>query len=156
MKRASDIQVLGLVCTVDLFPVPTTNSPHKNIPRRYTGSGPTSHSAYSVSHFPSDPSRETAYQYAPSNAYSQPSPSHSISTIGSPLHVSASPEAYHPPSDIVNHIGEFPIHESSKVTHALVGATFVQPYKIDWDGKKKLMFVFAVSSEILPRQTIVS
>jgi hypothetical protein len=34
--------------------------------------------------------------------------------------------------------------ESTKLTHALAGTTFVQPNKIDWDGTRNVMFVFAV------------
>jgi hypothetical protein len=47
-------------------------------------------------------------------------------------------------SDVVSHIGGYPITESSKQTQALVGATFVQPANVDYQGKKSLMFVFAV------------
>lgn len=52
-------------------------------------------------------------------------------------------------SDIVTHVGNHPITESSKCTHALVGATFVQPANVDYKGKKSLMFVFAVSGIVV-------
>jgi hypothetical protein len=48
-------------------------------------------------------------------------------------------------SGVVHHVDGFPIRENSKMTHALVGATFVEPVAIDWQGQKSLMFVFAVS-----------
>ncbi|KAK7460799.1 hypothetical protein VKT23_008728 [Stygiomarasmius scandens] len=60
------------------------------------------------------------------------------------------PETVIQPSDIVHHVEGFPITESSKVTNALVGSTFVMPVAIDYHGKKSLMFVFsdlAVKSE---------
>jgi hypothetical protein len=47
-------------------------------------------------------------------------------------------------TDIVYHVGDYPVMESSKVTQALVGATFVQPANVDYQGRKSLMFVFAV------------
>lgn len=47
-------------------------------------------------------------------------------------------------SDVVYHLEGFPITENSKQTQALVGATFVQPSIIDYQGKKTIVFVFAV------------
>ncbi|KAK0194237.1 velvet factor-domain-containing protein [Armillaria mellea] len=55
------------------------------------------------------------------------------------------PSPEHPLTDIVHrdrHTG-IPILESSKMTTSLVGATFVQPNLIDWEGKRQLMFVFS-------------
>ncbi|KAK0484911.1 velvet factor-domain-containing protein [Armillaria novae-zelandiae] len=55
------------------------------------------------------------------------------------------PSPEHPLADIVHrdlHTG-IPILESSKMTTSLVGATFVQPNLIDWEGKRQLMFVFS-------------
>ncbi|KAG6853519.1 hypothetical protein C0991_003514 [Blastosporella zonata] len=45
--------------------------------------------------------------------------------------------------DIVHYVGHHPIKENSKMTSALVGATFVQPAIVDHQGKKSIMFVFA-------------
>jgi hypothetical protein len=50
----------------------------------------------------------------------------------------------------VSQLGGFPITESSKLTSALVGATFVQPANVDYKGKKALMFVFAVCHRLFP------
>jgi len=46
-------------------------------------------------------------------------------------------------SDVIHHVEGYPIKESSKMTHALVGATFVEPVAVEWQGQKSLMFVFA-------------
>ncbi len=51
-------------------------------------------------------------------------------------------------SDVVYHLEGFPITENSKQTQALVGATFVQPSIIDYQGKKAIVFVFAVCREL--------
>ena len=50
----------------------------------------------------------------------------------------------HSPSDVVHRFGNYPITESSKQTQALVGATFVQPALVDYQGAKSIVFVFAV------------
>ena len=52
----------------------------------------------------------------------------------------------HSPSDVVHRFGNYPITESSKQTQALVGATFVQPALVDYQGAKSIVFVFAVRS----------
>jgi hypothetical protein len=67
-----------------------------------------------------------------------PSPSHRI-----PGFLPPSPRG----SDIIHTVNDFPIIERSKKTHALVGATFVQPSIVEYQGKKSIMFVFAVSFE---------
>lgn len=56
-----------------------------------------------------------------------------------------SPEAH----DIVHYLNGIPITESSKQTQSLVGATFVQPVVMDYQGSKAIIFVFAVCN--LPR-----
>ena len=50
-----------------------------------------------------------------------------------------------PASDIVTHMHGRPVYESSKCTSALVGSMFVQPATIDYQGRKALLFPFAVS-----------
>ena len=50
-------------------------------------------------------------------------------------------------SDVIRYLDGLPITEGSKMTHALVGATFVQPAIVEYQGKKAIMFVFAVSFE---------
>ena len=51
--------------------------------------------------------------------------------------------------DIVYRLDGFPIAESSKQTTALVGATFVQPVVMEYRGKKGIMFVFAVRTNLM-------
>lgn len=47
-------------------------------------------------------------------------------------------------SEAVHYVGDFPIKESSKMTQALVGATFIQPAIVDYQGSKAIVFAFAV------------
>jgi hypothetical protein len=44
---------------------------------------------------------------------------------------------------VIHRIGDYAITETSKLTHALVGQTFVQPLLVDYKGRKSLMFAFA-------------
>lgn len=54
------------------------------------------------------------------------------------------PQSYGP-SDIVHYYeGVYALLESSKNTHCLVGATFVQPVLVEITGQKCIVFVFSV------------
>ena len=50
-------------------------------------------------------------------------------------------------SDAIHYVGDFPIKESSKMTQALVGATFIQPAIVDYHGSKAIVFAFAVRGD---------
>lgn len=52
------------------------------------------------------------------------------------------------PSCAVHRVGGYAVIENSKLTSALVGATFVQPSTVEYQGNKSLVFVFAVSSHL--------
>jgi len=139
-----EVQSLGLVCTVDLFPAPGPETTRKN-----SKDGRPPKSAYSLpnptpySSSQSAISRQQTFTFIPPTSYSGKSLQSPITAT--PLH--APTHGYLPSSgatpDIVSHVGDYPIRESSKQTHALVGATFVQPSSVDYQGKKSLMFVFA-------------
>ncbi|KAF9492693.1 hypothetical protein BDN71DRAFT_1396416 [Pleurotus eryngii] len=115
----------GLVCTVDLFPVPGA----EKAPNATSSQSSSSASSYSTRrpHL-EDGARSTEYFPAPfpasqGNTPASPHPSRSIGA-----------------SDTVHHIDGFPINEGSKQTHALVGATFVQPASVEYQGRKCLVF----------------
>ena len=77
-----------------------------------------------------------------------PSTSRSSGSTNAPAsHYSGYILPSHSPSDIVHRFGTYPITESSKQTQALVGATFVQPALVDYQGTKSIVFVFAVRSK---------
>jgi hypothetical protein len=167
------VQNLGLVCTVDLFPVPgPTDSPRgkdlKDSPTRRTVAAPCNQTPYSSSlpqspPYPQqEPHQQQSFKFVTSNPYSttsQQPQSPPGSRPFSTAHITSAAAGFLPPSssaDIVHHLGDFPVTESSKLTHALVGATFVQPANVDYQGKKALMFVFAVRSELQQNKHIPS
>ncbi|KAG6875949.1 hypothetical protein C0993_006621 [Termitomyces sp. T159_Od127] len=163
-----DVQVLGLVCTVDLFQVPSVvKSFSKSEGKRRMQSKAHNQS----SHTPSDPSssrlpldRQQPPDLASPDPHSVNRPFGEAATvIPSPtLSTSSSHSGYHPQphtvpnldSDITHRINKHPIQESSKMTAALVGATFVQPSVIDYQGKKAILFVFAVCFQIPPNHKL--
>ncbi|KAF5348768.1 hypothetical protein D9756_009726 [Leucocoprinus leucothites] len=127
----SEVQTHGLLCTVDLFPVPAKTS--KDLPPSSTTSGHRTSKTIQTN--------DGFVHFNPSG----PSPTPSLSP--SP---SYRPQSYGP-SDIVHYYeGIYPLLERSKTTQALVGATFVQPVLVELFGKKCIAFVFsdlAVKSE---------
>ena len=147
----SGIQTLGLLCTVDLFPVPpgqkhnAGDSPgtHKLISLTQPplpSAGP-SHVNYPAEHV----GTHATFTFMP-NEYPAKQPSVELSPQPQPhipSFISASPSA----PDVIHYVDDFPITDTSKMTHALVGGTFVQPAIVEYQGKKTIMFVFAVSFE---------
>lgn len=108
----SDIQVLGLICTLDLFPIPDSFAP-------YQANG--NHTEKS-------------------------------STPDSSIHCFKNNQGGIFPfqsEDIVHHLENYPILESSKQTKALAGATFVEAVKLEYMGKKALLFAFSVNYFLL-------
>lgn len=152
-----DVQILGLVCTVDLFPVPlVVKSPSKSEGKRRMQSRAHNQSSYissasSSSRLPLD--RQQPLDLAPPDPHSSYRHFGEASTVTpSPTLSTSSRSGYNPQphavsnlaSDIVHYVNNHPIRETSKVTAALVGATFVQPSIIDYQGAKAILFVFAV------------
>ncbi|KAG6857501.1 hypothetical protein H0H87_002126 [Tephrocybe sp. NHM501043] len=158
------VQLLGLICTVDLFPIPSPpKQTSKGELRRkartmvpthqlmFTSSIP--NFAASSSHGPINHSQQSSgfpqssrYSSSPSISDSMmvsPTQSTSSSLSGYGHHMTMPPDTPDIDPDIVHYVGQHPIKESSKMTSALVGATFVQPALIDYLGKKSIMFVFA-------------
>lgn len=131
----SDIQVLGLLCTVDLFPVPGPEScPALNCRK--------TKSAQSTQ--PCLPSSNVTYtqtsREAPSSAEVTPSASPPRTP---PIHFTGYIVPEESLSDVIHYVGDFPIKENSKMTQALVGATFIQPAVVDYQGSKAIVFAFA-------------
>ncbi|KAG5335862.1 hypothetical protein C0989_012693 [Termitomyces sp. Mn162] len=150
-----DVQILGLLCTVDLFPVPfVSKSPSKSEGKRRMQSKAPNRPSHIPSATPSsclslDKQQPLALaspdSYHPNRSFDEPllssptlSTSSSLSEYGPQLHTIPNPA-----SETVHYVNNHPIEESSKATSALVGATFVQPSVIDYEGKKAILFVFA-------------
>ncbi|KDR77171.1 hypothetical protein GALMADRAFT_45871, partial [Galerina marginata CBS 339.88] len=145
-----DVQVLGLLCTVDLFPVPGPESIaiQAGHDRPSATSAPATQTTFFSSPSPSSSSSASSIsQYNPqSSRYrseipTAPSPSTSRTRLSS--HFSGYAIPSEASTDIVHHLNGYPIAENSKQTPALVGATFVQPVVMDYQGSKAIIFVFA-------------
>lgn len=123
-----EIDMLGLLCTVDLFPVHDCGraSPSNTPPSK------TSHLAQD--HGSATQGKVDDYTFA------------TVPGTKSPLSVPRNTQSQMSSSsaeEIIHYVGDFPVRESSKITHALVGATFVQPASVEFQGEKCIMFVFA-------------
>ncbi|KAG6909745.1 hypothetical protein DXG01_015733 [Tephrocybe rancida] len=155
IRNYDEIQILGLVCTVDLFPIPSPPKPPSKAELKRRAKIPTPAqqplpSIASSSRLSANESNVRQQQYAgvfasphtisPSQTFDgamSSSPTHSTSSsLSYPMDIDTDP-------DIVHYVENYPIKESSKMTSALVGATFVQPAIIDYQGKPSIMFVFA-------------
>ncbi|KAL0946255.1 hypothetical protein HGRIS_012510 [Hohenbuehelia grisea] len=144
VQNYDEVQNLGLVCTVDLFPVPSQADPvQRDIHPIVPLSPPNGHAIYP----PGGPS-PPRISAAPTNGHPVPFQMYPTQTqmTATTSALRSTVTAYLPtiPSPIVHHVNGFPIAESSKMTAALVGATFVQPSTFEYQGKKSLVFVFAV------------
>ena len=140
-----DVLNVGLMCTVDLFPVPETvyqpGSP---------GSKPSAGPSYQASHGSDYP-----LTYYPLHPYMNASASSSTQAMTPPFQMPRRQlvlAPLHPteiPADAVRQIGDHIITESSKLTPALIGEKFAEPTLVDYQGKKALVFVFGVSFNII-------
>lgn len=125
-----DVQNLGLVCHVDLFPVPT--QPDSSL------------EPSSLPRLPRQLSPVVQPVRLPSGGYPLPS----ILSADQVPHLSTSNRV--PVSDAKLpllppniHFDPFQVPENMKCTTALSGATFVQPACIDYQGRRALVFPFA-------------
>ncbi|TFK44832.1 velvet factor-domain-containing protein [Crucibulum laeve] len=123
---------VGIMCTVDLFPVPdalldgdTHARPHSTV----RAEGP-------------------PYTFFPLHPYTTPNVNGTPSLVSpfqiprrQPMLDTLRPHAT-PPHDTVMRMGNHLITESSKLTPALVGEKFVEPTLVDYKGRKALIFVF--------------
>ena len=158
---------MGLICHVDLFPVPGDSDVSAD-PKRRQDQGQTTPSRASPSSLSPTPHSPGAQQYPYPYTYPAPQPPApfppGVSSQGAPLgnnhgNISSQQQAQvqeHPypnqppsnptrPEEIVHYFkGSHVITEGSKQTEALAGTTFVQAANLDYKGNKVLMFVFAV------------
>ncbi|PPQ92200.1 hypothetical protein CVT25_008974 [Psilocybe cyanescens] len=156
VRTVADVQVLGLLCTVDLFPVPGPDSLAVQATPDRGGkatSAPATQTRF-VSSSPSPSSSSSTYSSGQGQHTQQihgyrhnPPPSASPSSSRLSKGLSNHFSGYMMPSgtspDVVHRLDGYPITENSKQTQALVGATFVQPVVMDYQGSKAIIFVFA-------------
>ncbi|KAK2460748.1 hypothetical protein APHAL10511_007218 [Amanita phalloides] len=132
------IEVLGFVCTVDLFPISRLTKERRKINQPY--------------HSPA--ARLVQPSTHPAGAIPPPQYISSAAARAESDTLSSSHESPHDPHlreqscdtdppDVIYHVDGYPLSERSKTTSTLVGATFVQPVALDYRGRRCLMFVFA-------------
>jgi hypothetical protein len=137
LKRFRDVKNMGILCTVDLFPIPDSVVDNHLI---YEPS-PTGQTNYledlqsqELTFFPLHPHSTVQ----PGCSY----PPFRMSRRQEQAMLSCYPSR--PVQDVVLRIRNLLVTESSKLTPALVGEKFVEPVHIDHQGKKSLVFVFTV------------
>lgn len=166
----SEVNNMGLICHVDLFPVPGDSSDVSADSKRRQDQAQSSPGRASTSTLSPTPYSPGAQPYPYTYPAPQPPPPYSpqhgappgnipsahSSSISTQQPAQAQEHPYPPnqpppsnptrPEEIVHYFnGTFAISEGSKQTDALAGTTFVQAANLDYKGNKVLMFVFAVS-----------
>ncbi|KAH6913995.1 velvet factor-domain-containing protein [Coprinopsis sp. MPI-PUGE-AT-0042] len=129
-----EIRNLGIMCTVDLFPVPEQST---NL----------SSNGLQVAQPPAMP----MYRSGSYHGYTEPPTSDmngreiSVSPFQIPRRqpVLSPVSPSEPPKDVVYRFGSHLITETSKMTPALVGEKFIEPTQVDYKGQKALVFVFS-------------
>ncbi|KAJ2925143.1 hypothetical protein H1R20_g11968, partial [Candolleomyces eurysporus] len=133
-----EIRNLGIMCTVDLFPVPEQPTP--------TGTMPSSMNGYRSGNYHGYPESSTLTYYPlhPFKTSDINGREISVSPFQIPRRQPVLSPVVHndPPKDVVHRIGNHLITESSKMTPALVGEKFIEPTQVDYKGQKALVFVF--------------
>ena len=128
----------------------TSDIPHKDSSAQSSFSPASASSSSSPTHSPTVQQDHYRQPHSSSSSYrfvsdtKTPSTSGSSGSKTSASHYSGYILPSHSPSDVVHRFGNYPITETSKQTQALVGATFVQPSLVDYQGNKSIVFVFAV------------
>jgi len=144
VENYDEVQNLGLLCNVDLFPVPPSEVTDKTTEQQRPEASSSNHMNYSSSTpSPYSPEGHHHFTYPPPNGYAGQQ-QNSMPMPPPPLQQAV--PSYLPGPDgpaVIATVGNHPITEPSKCTNALVGQTFVQPANVDYKGKKSLMFVFA-------------
>ena len=157
----SEINNMGLICHVDLFPVPPSDSPDGSAdPKRRSDQSQGSPGRASSSTMSPTPYSPGAQQYP--YTYPAPQPPGTYPTaVQQQQHANHLPQQqgsmseqqqqYVPPThatrpdEVVHYFkGTHPIVEGAKQTESLAGTTFVQASNLDYKGNKVLMFVFSV------------
>ncbi|KAA1471979.1 hypothetical protein DENSPDRAFT_838098 [Dentipellis sp. KUC8613] len=159
VEHYDEINNMGLICHVDLFPVPAQDSPEASTSegkRKDSTTASPSHASTSMSPAPySPPGGVQPYPYT----YPAPQPPYPGAVPGTSTIVPGHPSMHLPSSqygqdsahmqgqavdnEVVHHFNNYAITESSKCTESLAGTTFVQASNLDYKGNKVLMFVFS-------------
>ncbi|EDR08806.1 uncharacterized protein LACBIDRAFT_296250 [Laccaria bicolor S238N-H82] len=139
--KPESIRNIGIMCTVDLFPVPesllssdSSSSTSQYYPRASMSTGADPRSAAPLTYFPLHP-------YTTQDVHAEEAAMASFHIPRrQPLVRHLNPNEV--PKDVVFRLGNHLVTESSKLTPALVGEKFVEPTLVEHKGKKALVFVF--------------
>ncbi|KAF8263473.1 hypothetical protein EI94DRAFT_1740872 [Lactarius quietus] len=144
VENYDEINNMGLICHVDLFPVPPSDSPD--------GSGDPKRQQGSLQYPYTYPAPQPPGTYPPGVQQQQGAPlmpSNHVNHLPQQQHVPEQQQYQAPshatrPDEIVHYFkGTHPIIEGTKQTESLAGTTFVQAANLDYKGNKVLMFVFS-------------
>ncbi|KAH8982956.1 velvet factor-domain-containing protein [Lactarius akahatsu] len=143
VENYDEINNMGLICHVDLFPVPSSDSPDTPTdPKRrpdQAQASPGRASSSTLSPTPYSPGAQP-YPYT----YPAPQPPAPYPTAVQQQATTTAARWRATWSYIVHYFkGTYPINEGSRQTEALAGTTFVQAANLDYKGNKVLMFVFS-------------
>ncbi|KAJ3506341.1 hypothetical protein NMY22_g17283 [Coprinellus aureogranulatus] len=125
VSNYEEVQNVGLVCTVDLFPVPGPSG--SSTPSLHSNTG--SDGRFGSESLPVPPASVM------SAFAGETDPSGSL--------ISFNPFLFGGIPAVVHHINNIPVLEGSKATTALVGQMVVQQNLVEYQGRKELVFVFA-------------
>jgi len=134
-----DIKSIGMICTLDLFPVPESILDNRQLHQPRYPSAMTNMNSHLMD-LQAQPL--TFFPLYPYSTLEYPGTSHSpfyIPRRQSTLTQLTSQSL----QDVVFRLGNHLVTESSKLTPALVGEKFVEPVLIDHMGRKSLIFVFS-------------
>jgi len=139
---------------VDLFPVPDAFAPSQATSSRPGRAPSASIVAGPIFTSPSPPSTSSTQSFEDHQSCSSVESPSSLYQVGSSEWQNRSPQisgdifpSQANTNNVVHHLGNFPILESTKRTQALAGTTFVQAVLVEYRGKKAVMFAFSVSSK---------
>ncbi|TFY62641.1 hypothetical protein EVG20_g6625 [Dentipellis fragilis] len=151
VEHYDEINNMGLICHVDLFPVPAQDSPEASTSEGKRKDSTTASPSHASTHIPTPTP-------APQPPYPGAVPGTSTIVPGHPsMHLPSSQYGQDPAhmqgqamadNEVVHHFNNYAITESSKCTESLAGTTFVQASNLDYKGNKVLMFVFSVAGEV--------
>ncbi|KAH9953749.1 velvet factor, partial [Russula dissimulans] len=142
VENYDEVNNMGLICHVDLFPVPSGDPSDVSADsKRRQDQAQASPGRASTSTLSPTPYSPGAQQYP----YTYPAPQPPVPfSPDHPYPPNQPPSNPTHPEEIVHYFkGTYPITEGSKQTDSLAGTTFVQAANLDHKGNKVLMFVFA-------------
>ncbi|KAJ3536114.1 hypothetical protein NMY22_g6180 [Coprinellus aureogranulatus] len=133
-----EVQNVGLICTVDLFPVPGPDG-QTDLHRDEMHSSSSGSSTPALRPYTESDGRLGSDSLPPASVMS----AFADETDPSGTLFPFNPYVFRGIPEVVHYVNNFPVLEGSKATTALVGQMVVQPNLVEYQGRKALVFVFA-------------